>query len=378
MATDASAKFHKPELIPASHQPEYHPAAVAAHDGLQFWQFMIAGSIAGMVEHMAMFPVDTIKTQMQALGSCPIKSVDINQALKSILKSDGPKGLYRGIAAMGIGAGPAHAVYFSVYELCKKSFSCGNPKNPAAHAAAGVCATVASDAVLTPMDMVKQRLQLSSSPYNGVWDCVRRVLREDGIRGFYASYRTTVLMNAPYTAVHFATYEAAKRGLMEVSPESVADERLVVHATAGALAGALAAALTTPLDVVKTQLQCQETWTTRGNKDFLSFIDNLVDFSVLGSTTPRNTLYRKKYLCPSLEFIVLQGVCGCDRFVSGSIGNVVRTIVKKDGYNGLMRGWTPRMLFHAPAAAICWSTYEAAKAFFQQLNNNTNSTDNVT
>ncbi|KAK4419883.1 Mitoferrin [Sesamum alatum] len=329
MDTDASPKFKKPELIPVPQQPEYHPSIAAAeHDGLHFWQFMVAGSIAGMVEHMAMFPVDTIKTQMQALGSCPIKSASVKQALGSILRSDGPKGLYRGIGAMGLGAGPAHAVYFSVYEFCKKSFSGGNPDNHAAHAASGVCATVASDAVLTPMDMVKQRLQLSSSPYKGVLDCVRRVLREEGFRAFYASYRTTVLMNAPFTAVHFATYEAAKRGLMEVSPESVSDERLVVHATAGAAAGALAAALTTPLDVVKTQLQCQ-------------------------------------------------GVCGCDRFVSGSIKDVVRTIIRKDGYRGLMRGWTPRMLFHAPAAAICWSTYEAAKNFFQELNDS-NSSGNVT
>ncbi|KAI3410805.1 uncharacterized protein J3R85_018402, partial [Psidium guajava] len=293
----------------------------SAHDGLRFWQFMIAGSIAGSVEHMAMFPVDTVKTQMQAMGSCPVKSVPVGVAhsLRSILKSDGPMGLYRGIAAMGLGAGPAHAVYFSVYEVCKKFFSGGDPRNSAAHAVSGVCATVASDAVLTPMDVVKQRLQLRDSPYKGVGDCMRRVLKEEGVRAFYASYRTTVVMNAPFTAVHFATYEAAKRALMEFSPENADDERWVVHATAGAAAGAAAAAVTTPLDVVKTQLQCQ-------------------------------------------------GVCGRDRFKTTSIGDVIESIVKKDGYRGLVRGWIPRMLFHAPAAAICWSAYEASKGFFQELN----------
>ncbi|XP_057524748.1 uncharacterized protein LOC130804349 [Amaranthus tricolor] len=337
--TEASPKFHNHEIHPLassssdeeqllkpmdSHVHHHHHH----HDGLLFWQFMVAGSIAGCAEHMAMFPVDTIKTRMQALGSCPIKTVGVRTALDSLLKSDGAAGLYRGIAAMGLGAGPAHAVYFSVYEFCKKKLEGGNPNNHVAHALSGVCATVMSDAVLTPMDMVKQRLQLSGGvggAYNGVWDCVKRVFKDEGFRAFYASYRTTVIMNAPFTAVHFASYEAAKKALL--SPDDD-DDKLIVHATAGAAAGALAALVTTPLDVVKTQLQCQ-------------------------------------------------GVCGCDRFTSGSISDVIKTIVAKDGYRGLMRGWTPRMMFHAPAAAICWSTYEASKTFFQDLNDQQDSS-NVT
>ena len=242
-------------------RPDFRPdisisTATVTHDGLEFWQFMISGSVAGIIEHTAMFPVDTLKTRMQTLVG--LRSIGVRQALNSIWKLEGPSVLYRGIGAMGIGAGPAHAVYFSVYEHCKRIFSGENPNNTLAHAISGVFATVASDAVITPMDVVKQRLQLKSSPYRGVGDCVRRVLVEEGVGAFYASYRTTVVMNAPYTAVHFAVYEAAKRGLKEViSPESVSDENLVVHATAGAVAGALAAAVTTPLDVVKTQLQCQ-------------------------------------------------------------------------------------------------------------------------
>lgn len=70
----------------------------------------------------------------------------------------------------------------------------------------------------------------------------------------------------------------------------------------------------------------------------------------------------------SWHWLNVQGVCGCDRFKSGSIGDVIKTIVKKDGYRGLLRGWVPRMLFHAPAASICWSTYEAGKSFFQDFN----------
>ncbi|KAF3455251.1 hypothetical protein FNV43_RR05699 [Rhamnella rubrinervis] len=57
---------------------------------------MVAGSIAGIVEHMAMFPIDTLKTRMQALGrSC--SSITIWQAFGFILKLEGLAGLYRGI-----------------------------------------------------------------------------------------------------------------------------------------------------------------------------------------------------------------------------------------------------------------------------------------
>ncbi|KAI3507413.1 hypothetical protein L1887_22398 [Cichorium endivia] len=63
---------------------------------------------------------------------------------------------------MGLSAGGTHAVYFSIYEMCKETFSRHHPNNLVAHAVAGVFATVASDAVFTLMDMVKQRLQLGS------------------------------------------------------------------------------------------------------------------------------------------------------------------------------------------------------------------------
>ncbi|KAH7331198.1 hypothetical protein KP509_20G019600 [Ceratopteris richardii] len=221
------------------------------HDGLNFTQYMLAGSIAGMVEHTAMFPVDTLKTRMQmareARGSLHSSVV---KTFTSIIKAEGPTGLYRGIGAMALGAGPAHTVYFSVYELFKERFG-GNMAghHPLAHGAAGVIATIASDAVFTPMDVVKQRLQLPGKSYKGVADCVQSILRVEGLSAFYASYRTTVVMNAPYTAAHFATYEAVKGSLQELFPERTSEENLFVHLTAGGAAGALASVVTTPLDL---------------------------------------------------------------------------------------------------------------------------------
>ncbi|KAH7314637.1 hypothetical protein KP509_21G012300 [Ceratopteris richardii] len=287
------------------------------HDGLRFSQYMLAGSVAGMVEHLAMFPVDTLKTRMQMVGdACGSAHNLLGRSFISILKTEGTLGFYRGIGAMALGAGPAHAVYFSVYEVAKQRLGGDLPgHHPLVHSVSGILATVTSDAVFTPMDVVKQRLQLPGNTYRGLIDCVQKLIRDEGMKAFYSSYKTTVVMNAPYTATHFATYED---GLMNCWPDRTKEENLFVHLFAGGAAGASASAVTTPLDVVKTRLQCQ-------------------------------------------------GVNGAERFEGSSIQSVIRNIVKKEGPKALVRGIKPRVLFHTPAAAICWSTYEAGKTFLQNI-----------
>ncbi|EFJ31048.1 hypothetical protein SELMODRAFT_169433 [Selaginella moellendorffii] len=345
MATDTASELR--ERVPLHKNPlqvvQDRRVEQQQEDGeegeLGFRQHMLAGSLAGIVEHVAMFPVDTLKTRIQMItspcggsGATAAATVGssstISRSLVSLLKHEGPLGLYRGVGAMVLGAGPSHAVYFAAYEECKRRFEVdgggGGGYHPIAHMSAGACATIASDAVSTPMDVVKQRLQLKNSPYAGLGDCVRKIARSEGLRGFYASYRTTVVMNVPFTGVHFATYEAAKKALGELQGGGggvggMSEEHLVTHVVAGGSAGALASAVTTPLDVVKTRLQCQ-------------------------------------------------GVCGAERFSSSSVLEVARTIASHEGVGALFKGMMPRILFHTPAAAISWATYEAGKSFLQRWN----------
>jgi hypothetical protein len=71
-------------------------------------------------------------------------------------------------------------------------------------------------------------------------------------RGVCRSYPATLLMNVPWTVLHFPIYETSKRLL---APGREGREGTAVQLAAGGLAGGLAAALTTPFDVVKTRLQ---------------------------------------------------------------------------------------------------------------------------
>lgn len=82
--------------------------------------------------------------------------------------------------------------------------------HPVLNGLAGGIATMAHDAIVTPLDVVKQRLQVYNSSYRGVLQCIRSVFAQEGLRAFYASYPTTVAMNVPFQAVHFASYESFK------------------------------------------------------------------------------------------------------------------------------------------------------------------------
>lgn len=68
-------------------------------------------------------------------------------------------------------------------------------------------ATLIHDAISNPTEVIKQRLQMYDSPYKSVVDCAKRVFQQEGISAFYRSYTTQLVMNLPYQALHFTTYE---------------------------------------------------------------------------------------------------------------------------------------------------------------------------
>lgn len=99
---------------------------------------------------------------------------------------------------------PAHALYFATYELAKQRLGGNDPgHHPVATAVAGSIATIVNDGVMTPSDVVKQRLQVANSPYRGMMDCILRVSREEGLSAFFRSYKTTVRLHSVYPQLKY-------------------------------------------------------------------------------------------------------------------------------------------------------------------------------
>lgn len=270
---------------------------------------MIAGAAAGVMEHSVMYPVDCVKTRMQALVPDPRADYrSLLDAAHKIMRYEGLRSTMRGFGAMVTGAGPAHAMYFACYEEVKHRLSNGQQGNHLANGMAGCAATLLHDAVMNPADVVKQRMQMFNSSYRTCLHCANAVLKEEGVRAFYRSYTTQLFMNVPFQSIQFVVYEAMQDFLNKdrhYDPFS--------HMCSGGMAGAVAAAVTMPLDVCKTLLNTQEA-------------------------------------CARTHLSYINGMAAA-----------FRTVYEFCGIQGYFRGLQARVIYQMPSTAISWSVYEFFK-----------------
>lgn len=275
---------------------------------------MTAGAVAGISEHCVMYPVDSIKTRMQSLdcGKQNLHGKSITESIRVIVREEGMLRPMRGFGAVVAGAGPAHALYFTCYEQVKNSLANSFPSlhHTLHQGLAAFSATFLHDAIMTPADVVKQRMQMCCSPFHSLFTAVSTIYATEGISAFYRSYLTSLAMNVPFQVTHFLAYERVTKLLnptKEYNPP--------VHFLAGGLAGATAAIVTLPMDVCKTLLNTQEP----------SVLKRLHTKEVTGFITSAKIVY---------EF---------------------------QGFGGFFRGLRPRILSQMPATAISWSVYEFFK-----------------
>ncbi|XP_027179077.1 S-adenosylmethionine carrier 1, chloroplastic/mitochondrial [Coffea eugenioides] len=200
---------------------------------------VIAGGTAGVVVETALYPIDTIKTRLQAAQG----GGKINL-----------RGLYSGLTGNLAGVLPASAVFVGVYEPTKQKLLKLFPEkfSAVAHLTAGAIGGIAASLIRVPTEVVKQRMQtrqFASPP-----DAVRLIISKEGFRGLYAGYRSFLLRDLPFDAIEFCIYEQLRIGYKMAAKRDLNDPE---NAAIGAFAGALTGAITTPLDVIKTRLMVQ-------------------------------------------------------------------------------------------------------------------------
>ncbi|GAV54364.1 hypothetical protein ZYGR_0AL00960 [Zygosaccharomyces rouxii] len=220
------------------------------------------GSIAGCIGATAVYPIDLVKTRMQAQRSLSQYKNSFD-CFSKVFSRDGIKGLYSGLGPQLLGVAPEKAIKLTVNDLMRKTLSDKHGKISStseimAGASAGACQVIFTN----PLEVVKIRLQVKSeyAAENLAQSQVTAfsIVKKLGFTGLYRGVTACLLRDVPFSAIYFPTYSHVKRDVFNFNPQSnTGRTRLKTWELllSGALAGMPAAFLTTPCDVIKTRLQ---------------------------------------------------------------------------------------------------------------------------
>ncbi|XP_060214785.1 nicotinamide adenine dinucleotide transporter 2, mitochondrial-like isoform X1 [Lycium barbarum] len=292
-----------------------------------------AGASAGAIAATFMCPLDVIKTRLQIYGLPQVSQSGrqgsvIVTSLQNILRTEGFRGLYRGLSPTLTALLPNWAVYFTVYGHLKDLLhshdavdSCGQltiGANMIAAAGAGAATSITTN----PLWVVKTRLQTQGMrvgvvPYKGIFSALIRIAHEEGIRGWYSGLLPS-LAGISHVAIQFPAYEKLKSYLAKRANKHTNELNPGEVAIASSTAKVVASVMTYPHEVVRSKLQEQ------------------------GQVRNSEKAYN--------------GVVDC-----------VKKMFKQERLTGFYRGCGTNLLRTTPSAVITFTSYEMIHRIFERV-----------
>lgn len=209
-------------------------SSVALSDPPSYKGVALGGIGTGAVQSLLLAPVELVKIRLQLQNKNTEKSHYKGpvSVAKIIFRSEGLRGIYRGLTVTVLRDAPAHGLYFWTYEYVREQLHPGCRKSGQetlrTMLAAGGLAGVASWVSCYPLDVVKTRLQAQSenSPvkYRGIVDCFRKSVKEEGYRVLWRGLGTAVARAFVVNGAIFSAYEIALRCFFSngnIQPESL-------------------------------------------------------------------------------------------------------------------------------------------------------------
>lgn len=277
----------------------------------------------GLMDHLCVCENGNSKVWYKAPGH-------FNGTLDAFVKigrHEGIKSLWSGLPPTLVMAVPATVIYFTCYDqLCGALKVRLKEHADKAPLFAGAIARVGSVTVISPLELIRTKLQSEKQSYRELSACIRSAVEADGWRSLWRGWGPTLLRDVPFSAMYWYNYEQGKAWLCK--RYNTTEPTFAITFLSGAASGSIASIATLPFDVVKTRRQVE-----------------LGELQALNLSSSGKT--------------------------SSSTLSVMSRIVAENGISGLFAGFLPRLIKVAPACAIMISSYEFGKAFFHKRNQET-------
>ncbi|KAJ7962995.1 Mitochondrial carrier protein [Quillaja saponaria] len=236
---------------------DFWPQFLASSWGREF----VAGGFGGIAGIISGYPLDTLRVRQQQNS----KTGSAFNIIRNVVAREGPAALYRGMAAPLASVTFQNAMVFQIYAVLSRGFdtsvSTNEPPSYKGVALGGIGTGALQSLMLTPVELVKIRLQLQNKPQSaeslrGPVEVAKNIFRKEGFKGIYRGLNITMLRDAPSHGFYFWTYEYLREQLHPGCRKS-GQETLRTMLVAGGLAGVASWVCCYPLDVIKTRLQAQ-------------------------------------------------------------------------------------------------------------------------
>eukprot|EP00123_Amoebidium_parasiticum_P000907 comp11832_c1_seq1/m.6461 comp11832_c1_seq1/g.6461 ORF comp11832_c1_seq1/g.6461 comp11832_c1_seq1/m.6461 type:complete len:323 (-) comp11832_c1_seq1:644-1612(-) len=187
---------------------------------------LVSAMLAGCASTFATAPLWLIKTRLvtQARGITDHYYHNSFDAFVTIVRREGPKGLYKGLSASLLGT--VHVgIQFPLYEKLKHTFKPRGDPNAEVSTAGIMAASSISKVIASvawyPHEVVRTRMQSQSVgpiKYRSILHCFRTILVNEGIRALYRGMGTNLCRVVPSCAITFTSYETLLNVLIEWDP----------------------------------------------------------------------------------------------------------------------------------------------------------------
>lgn len=221
-------------------------------DQLMLLQFTSA-SLAACTSVTFTNPFDVIKTRRQ-LELLRGSSGDI--AIGGIWRKEGFRALQRGLFPAYIYQILMNGTRFMIYEpvrisLKKSSYLGGGRNDTMCNGISGGIAGVIAASLGSPFNLVKTRVQATTSNSIGTLSVIRSIFKTEGVRGFYHGLWASILRTGIGSAVQLSAFEYMK------SKIPTNENRLIIMPITALTSGYLVALVMNPFDVITTRLYNQ-------------------------------------------------------------------------------------------------------------------------
>jgi len=220
------------------------------------------GALSCGLTHTAVVPLDLVKCRIQVDSA---KYKNISTGFKVSVAEEGVRGLAKGWAPTLIGYSIQGLGKFGFYEAFKHFYAglLGEENTylyrTSLYLAASASAEFFADIGLAPFEAVKVRIQTKPGFASTLREGFPKIMKEEGLSGFYKGLGPLWGRQIPYTMMKFAAFERTVEALYQYvvpKPREQCNkgEQLLVTFAAGYIAGVFCAVVSHPADTIVSKL----------------------------------------------------------------------------------------------------------------------------